>query len=608
MQALPEKLERYWCNRLRMGNHISVGKKQAVNSAGTKTSISRFALPSSVPSDTTLQVVQSAPDDSDEATFVIEKILGEMESSSFERLYHVLSTIDPDVGTSLPLYKLFWQRFAIPDPEHQVRLLHLLYLCERLEAKIEDDGVTRIKVGDIDSKYRAVVLDVADATGCRTTVTERWTRWRRLFVATVATLGILPVPLDQVFARLAHYRFNVQSTMRTIFVPAIGRTHTMKAVLEEATYPFTVLVTPLTASWLLGQADADGLEQFNPVPFGVLSGSRSLWRQLKLLYGQVFPAFVLGTVDDAITETLQAELGIQPSRTVSNRVDTVVTSSLLRAILYYVLAEEIIRTRGCETLVVGSATPLGNAIMAAGRDNGVSLYHLRHSMITGWSPDTPFGSTEFVEGDVGVRQVEQASYVDDTSTFVKTGFQHFVDRYQSTTVDYNPTVPLNILVATQPLSEQARRSLVEGVLEGRSYLPIESEVTIKTHPSESAAFYQEYTTESEVSIVKGDLNDHLQTADLVIVATSNVGLEAILNSRPCLCINGLEPIIRTPPYARHGPIPVLTSREEVVEYFEGLTLNALKQLQREQHQFIRENIIVEGTPAREIAEHIGSLS
>jgi hypothetical protein len=556
---------------------------------------------------TRLTVVQSRTQatDVDGNPFVIESELATLDNDEFDEAYDTFVHAAPEDDTRVPLYRIVWKKFTAPQSEYHVRLIHLVLLYRRLAARIEADDVDWVTCRGLDPKYRALAVDVAEATGVKVDVASPATRRTRLLTVLVALAGLAVFFADQMFSLLVRPLFAVPDRMPTVFIPSMGRFHTVEHLLDAVSTEHAVIIPPMTVAWLRSRSSYPEIAAQDPIPINMTARPRMLVREAHFLAEELLPELAIGRFDRSVIGFLWQEFDVRLTHSVAYEIDEVLDAGLLRSLLYYVITDDIVERYGCETLVANSAAPMGKAMLAAGKRHGVCLYHLRHSMVTGYTPAPPFNATEFVEGPLATEHLKDANHVSDTSNFIETGFEYLREmaaERADTTAD--PNEPFTFFLGTQPYDDARRLAFVENVLAGFEALPVDYRVVLKTHPEESAVFYRDAVDDPRVTVVTEDLSRHLREADLAVTINSNVGLEAMLAETPCVSVNKWRPVVRAPPYALHLPVPLLESPNEIRAFFETLDPERLADLGARQCEAVREGFILDGEAADRMAEHI----
>lgn len=545
-------------------------------------------------------------DDLGHPTFAIKETISEMTQSEFERLYTGFANADVDCGSRIPIFEIMWKKAVVA--ERGVRLLHLIYLFEELSEVVVSENITVIRYDELDRKYEALVRDVAEAHSVMIEGGSASYRIRgavdRLSAVLASALVMIQFLADQVVSAILGRIRWTPNNLNSVFVPVRGHFDRMEPVIAELDSDYELLIPTSTIRWLREREQYDKLTSHSPVPMNMMSSIRDILSGPGFLLIEAWKVVLLGELDDALKRFLTEEFQISMPNCIANETNHWLQSrSFTVSCLFFNLSSRVFDRCGCNSLAVGSAGQKGKAIMAGGDAVKADLYHIRHSVVTGYTPDPPFDSTTFVEGSIAMEQVEQAPFVSDTSNFVPSGYQYLADMVGRHAACYDPGDPVKILVATQPYENETKTAFINNVLAGVEAMPTDAEITIKTHPRESPDFY-ESVVPNDVEIADSNLHGYLNSSDLVLTINSNVGLEAMLFGTPCVCINEFEPMIQTMPYAKQDTVPLLQSASEVREYFDNLESEKLKSLQLAQRGTVEDGFVTDGTPARHIAKTI----
>jgi hypothetical protein len=555
----------------------------------------------------TLKVVQSANrTDTEEAElFVLPEEINQITESEFEDGYETFARGEMDAGTRFPFYRVLWQWFATPHPVNDIRLLHLVLLYRRMESRIEEREIDEIECCTTDRKFVALTEDIGAAKDIPVRGNQTSNRHTRATQMILALIGVLPFLLDQLFSLIISPLCPRSEVHSTIVVPSIGGFHSIKDVLATAEFDFTVIIPPMTVAWIRSKGRFPDIATYAPDTFNLYSSLDTVRDEVNFLGSELVPALIRGRFDTELEAYLDAEFDVQMSNCIKEELNEIISTKLLRSLLYYPLADAILSDSECETLVVNSASLLGRSILAAGAKHEVELYHIRHSVVTGYTPETPFGSTEFVEGSLAIDYFEAVPYVEDTSDFVETGSPYLSKMYEESSGSYTPEEPLEILLTTSPYADTVRSIFLEEIIESLAERKGESTITIKPHPDEQAEFYEKLVANEEgVRVVRGNLQQHLSASDLVVTINSNTGLEAVLAGTPCVTLNFWKPFIRDMPYSRHFPVPALETSANVRQFFASLDVEELLDLQKRQQEAMTSSLLLDSDAAARIAEHI----
>lgn len=566
-------------------------------------------------STTELLIVENSTevDKNVENIFDFEQELYSISEESYEELYKLFSTWSLKCSTSIPLYEILWQDFVLPNQEKDIRLIHLLLLAQQLSNRINRLNCDRIVTGQLSERFEAVVVDVANYHGIEpNTEYCEPSLFDRIIAYAMGIVLAVPFLIDLLFSLIWKRRYSLPQDTDTVFIPGIGRIDSMKPVIEDYPNNFAVVTTPLTLAGFKNETADEEIESFDPIPIGFFCTIRIFARIIQFLFiNMVRELIVDRLLEQTLADRFASHLGFPVPNTISYSLHEVNIPARFRILAYYFISQEIVNNIRCDAVVVGTGTPCGKSILAGADDAGADIYHVRHSLVTGFTPSPPFGATEFVEGTSAVDYLEEKPYVADSDQFVPAGRPYFTDftndrlECYSTGDSGTGDTGTHVVVATQSFSDSIRTKFVSTVLQSIDGMCSPAKVTIKTHPNEDPAFYEErFGNEDIVSVQSSGLRPLLSEADIVVTICSNVGLEGIALDAVCISANFWEPVIRSMPHYEHAEsIPLLESPTALYQFFSSFEQSNLEGLRTHQRRYFEENIIAEDA-ANTIAEVI----
>lgn len=556
----------------------------------------------------TLRVLQDNETLANDDVFTVESLLASRNSSEYDRVFRRIATTDPGDIAGVPLYEFtrtnlafsFSQNAAPPDA-----ITHLVVLYRALEDVFEERDPAAVEVGDLDPTYQAVVVDVARANDLPVRGIDegkRPTYWQGLVAG---FLGLLLLVADQVFSLLWKPFVGGVESAPTVFIPLVNRFDSMQPVMDAYEGECRTVLPSATLTWLRDvRHRVPELATYDPSPLNYFTSPALLaWEIVSL----VRFAWAL-TVEDAFRDQLRTlsreRLGVEFEETLG-----LVAANLYRthlpAIPNLFVAERMLDVLDPGRVVVGSLGSRQQAVLVPARRRGLLTYHVPHTATTGYEvlPRPP--TVHFVPGQVAVDHLESSEQAEDLSNLEPAGRPQLAALAYDRPDEFDPVAePLQVVVATQPFDDDIRRTFVRDVLDAVADSGRDVRVVVKIHPNERASFYDDPLAGREwVDLATDDLQDHLLSADLVVTINSNVGLEAMVLGTPCVCVNEWSPMVRTRPYAEAGPVPVLTERAAITDFFADLDADGLADLRDAQHEYLDERFALEGSPER-IAEYV----
>jgi len=566
---------------------------------------------------TTLLLVRDESDAADAAegadaddVVPVESALREVPAAEFERIYRRVSEADVEADTDLPLYGAIRIHFAFLFAQNDhppMAITHLIVLYRLLDERLRDGDYDRLRPVDLPPNYRAVAVDVAREHDVAVDGAGRF-GFRRAAVGMVAGLWryllLVAAQILAVVWRRLHRRLG---ETETVVVPHLNRFDSTRPVIDALDGDYEVVLPTPTVSWLRHRNGRHAaLREYDPTPLDYFATpatmAASLWRGARL----GVEVLVTRSFDRRLRSFLREEFDASMPNTVwylLGNLFAVHVPSLANA----VLAERMLEELRPERLVVGSLGSRQTAILYPAIAAGVDTYHVPHSATTGYELLPPPETTHFVTGKHVVDHLdasEQTSTVDNLAPAGRPQLTAVADREPEPRTDY-PDDAVRVVVATQAFPDGIRERFVADVLDGLAACPQPLDVVVKTHPNETAEFYETAVADRPypVRVATEDLHGYLAGADLVVTINSNVGLEAMALGTPVACVVEHSPLVRARPYATAGPVPVLRSREAVAEFFADLDRAALDELTAAERAFVQRRYLHDDAAA-EIARTV----
>jgi hypothetical protein len=556
-------------------------------------------------------VVERAGDapGSSETVFAIESELPGVDSERFQRYYRAFVTADPDSVGRTPVYESLWFRLATQQASGKVRLIHVAMVAESLRERIERDRPDRVRWDDdLPERYAHAVDDVCRSTGVEGDGPRPRTGSRlALYLSILA--GLVPFFVDQLLAMLVGLVRDLPDPTDVLVVPSVGRFNSIEPVLEENSFEYEVVISPMWLAWLRSGSLRRRFEGYRPTTFSQFTTPSAIREQVSFLFGDGY-RIVVGTrtLEDELVDLLEAETGVRMTESVSDALDREYTAPFFRDLLYRYLAREAIDHLDPEGMVIGSSTPYGKAVMGAATEAGVHPYILPHSMLTATRIEPLYDATCIVAGEYERSWLEEAYYVEDASPFLPLGrpyYDQFADKLER---EYQPkTDPLSLLVFTSNINDEIRESYVAAILGAVDSYPGKLSLVIKTHPNEDEAFYRSrFGDDQRVTVTGEGLDRRIREADLAVSMTSNVGLESIIAGTPSVCVDLWEPFVRPQPYQRHDSIRLFTSEDDIAAFFEELDEETLSALFETQRTFVEDGYRLDGRCSERVADYVAN--
>lgn len=543
----------------------------------------------------TLRVIERDDDRNDANTFAVEPRLQSVPAHEFETIFREVSEADIETDTDLPLYGAIRIHFAFlfAQNEHPpMAISHLIVLYRLLDEYLGAHDYEAIACEDLSPDYQAVVADIAAAHGLSVSGVERFGFHRLVVGFLIGMWGYLRLVVGQVVAVVLRPLVDGSSPTGTVFVPHMNRFDSIRPVLDAFDEPHEVVVPIATVSWLRSRADRyAALQSYDPTPLDYFATSRTVFESLRRGLALTVEVLVTRRFDARLRTFLTESFGVTMPRTrwyLLGNLFAVHVPSLANA----VVAERMLATLAPENLVVGSLGSRQQSILYPAIDAGVNTYHVPHSATTGYELLPPTETIHFVTGEHVVEHLNNSAQISDVDNLVPAGRPQLLgvaDRDVAPRDD-SAEDALRVVIATQRFPDAHREEFITDILDGLEETPVPVDVVVKIHPNESPAFYDTAIQDRPypVQVAEADLHRLLVGADLVVTINSNVGLEAMGLGTPVVCVTRWTPLIRARPYATAGPVPVLRSRDDVVEFFADLDRETVAELADAEWKFVDE--------------------
>lgn len=551
-------------------------------------------------------------DDSVENNFIIQEELQEITEEEYDKVYALLSNAKLDLDVPVPIYEISW-RHIIAGRHGRLHELILLYL--RLEEVVTKENPEKlICKEDVDTGYISVVKDISEEYGIEVETRGQSTvsRYHLIQRFLKNSFLILPFLFDEVFSLVWKHLSDKPEEVKLAFIPSLGRLSSTLPVLDkmaESEYESYKVIIPSKVSsqgrrweWKYRRSELDGHDLESLSRFTSL---RYIYRQVST-YIQICKKVLFGNrLKNELSEVLEAELDINLDSSIRYSIYEGYRTRVFLSIFFYQLTDGIVNKLKCKKIVIGGLSPSRRAILWSSIQNDVKVYYIPHGAGTGGdSPNPPTELTHMISGELEKKHYSESEQVQETWNCVVTGRPYLVDlydEYKEKETTESESSKLRVLVATQPLP--GRKEFVEDVI--KSVEELDTEIIIKTHPSESKDIYNEYSERNEnVTVTESDLFKHMSESDITVTVNSNVGLESIIVGTPTICVNKWKPTVGDALYSKYGSVPVLRSKNELSEFIRDTENDDLKGMLETQKEFVHDNFELETDAAQNMMDII----
>lgn len=543
--------------------------------------------------------ITSSRDKTDEYAeeFSIDAEIGAFDEGRQDLLQY-FSELNILSATKIPLYQLIFPHII---KRARGDLLTLIVLYKKIEIRIKDNEVDRIKCHKIDYKYLCVAADVADQYGisinCETTISKL-----RIYYSVVTT--VIVVIIDQLLL-LPFYTNNPNK--ETIFYSYPGRIQRISMMIQSYSGESITLVPWLNVRYLWNRLYHRNRPETLPInAFVTLTGIK-----LELIFAiRYIQEIKSGLLVSNIHRHLVDDLNVHMRRSVKYSCLFALERDT-RMLLTGRVTDTLHTNISPENVLVHGPSPRERAILKHTVDSATDQYYLPHG-IGGIESIPPSRTvTQFVPGEISAQYLQDI-YTDETPELVNTGLPHLKDMFQDACSVDESNDELNcVTIATQPYDNSIREKFIEMAIKSASRSQLISSIIIKVHPSESLDFYQnkisQLTNETDVDIklVDSDLKYYLKRSKIVVTMNSNVGLEAIIYNTPCISLIPHGTLV-PPIYAREGPVPHFSTSAEAESFCADLNTSRIERMSQKQTEFVVEKFTLKKDAEKNIIDYIDS--
>jgi hypothetical protein len=362
---------------------------------------------------------------------------------------------------------------------------------------------------------------------------------------------------------------------------------------------FIIVLTPMLVSLKLRDSYSQ-FKKYNTFSINAITSFRSILTQIRSLFIYLPKRLLIHqSLQNDLNRLLIEEYDVSMRNTIQYAVINCINSSVVRSILLSEVLAHPNQKFDYNKAVIGTYSTLGRGMTIGATQNNSVPYLIPHSVATGICENPPSDMVHYISGKYDKNHILKSDQVSEPWNLKSFGRPYFDNLLESkSSRDMLDDNTLNVLIATQPNG----RKFVESALSSISSLSRNADIVIKTHPNENTKDYkdliQDYTN---VVVYEDNLYEHLECCDLVLVQDSNVGVEAMVMGKVCICIDLQRKPYGRMPYTLHDSVPVLTSETEAQEFFANLSDTRLQELHAQQSQFIEDGFRLDGGSAKRIS-------
>lgn len=548
-----------------------------------------------------------------DSVFVIEDALKEAGAAGFDNLFTHFANTDLKSGTQLPLYELLWPHLVRSNSNYGF-LFELLIVYDLLNQYISKHSVEVVEYRKLDYKYISLLRDIQKNSevsvrrvGDHPLIFFKYI-YHNLRTFLLLSQSLFIVLADQIIGIvLSSISGKKLKNPRVVVFPYPGRFGSLLPVLDKMETRPSVVLPHFTIAWhRINESVSIG--DYNPLLYSSFASYTSITNTIRIYFALLIELYVNRHLEGSIQNQLYDQEDV-PKNIINYSVTKVIGFNG-RALLSAPLVEGALSILDPDRVVVGGAHPRDRTVLFTARMLGITKrYYVPHSIVDRYEFVPDSRTIQFVEGDIAEKHIRK--YYDEARApqLCVTGRPYLQEINKFAPPSRGDNVP-RLMLATQPFSTSKRTAFVRHVIEAASESPIEWDIVIKIHPSETADIYNRLYQDINkydirgITVEENNLVECIVNSTLVITINSNVGLESIVLGTPCIALNEWSPMISIKPHLAYSPVPVLTSKAEIIEYFDRITWNHISELTDRQLEFLKKHYKLDSMAGKVIADCI----
>jgi hypothetical protein len=529
--------------------------------------------------------------------FDIEDQKENISEEEHDKVYQVISNAKKNGDIDFKYYEITWQFLLYKT----IDLGEMVPLQTRLEEKVNSKGYDEIVCHDLSRSNYRLIEDTAASTDTEL-LNKKSEKQHILKKYGYVMIAMVPFLLDQLLSLIYHRIQNSNPSSDVMFVPDIARPDSMTPVLNYVNNnyeDFIIVLTPMLVSLKL-RDNCSEFNKYDTFSINAITSLRSILTQIKSLFIYLPKRLLIyQSLQNDLNRLLIEEYDVSMRNTVQYAVINSINSSTVRSMLLSEVLAHPSQNFDYNKAVIGTDSALGRGMTIGATRNNSVPYMIPHSVAVPICQNPPSDMIHYVSGKCDKNYILNSNKVSEPWKIKPLGRPYFATLLESKSSRYMlDNNILNVLIATQPSTGE----FLESALSGISSLSRDADIIIKTHPDENGEDYEELIHNcTNIVVHEDDLHEHLKNCDLVLTRNSNVGVEAMVMGKVCVCIDPQRKSYNRMPYTLDDSVPVLTSETEAQDFFANLSNTRLQELHAQQSQFIEEGFRLDGGSAKRIS-------
>jgi hypothetical protein len=547
-------------------------------------------------------------------------MVNNIERDEYIKLKKYLENITVQTNSELPLYDVLFKNIVLPYSNGA--LIRNILLYEKLREQISNTEVQKVKINISEDKYHPVICDLINSLDCSFEYTNRYNKVNNSILSKLRLINIRRFLLSIVgqlyFLILTALRGHVDDNLEeieSVVIPYPGRDESLQPVIEEmSSTTLALLDTRSILTNITGYSYPTEWTECRSKPFHSSSSVRQIYAQLRLI-SQVYFEFL---IRQNIKRELRAEIKNTRGIVVDNILEHAVNNGFEGEIMNFsraaILNHMLSESDSIQRIITGSNGSMYQSIRFFAEMNNIDDYYIPHTIahpVEGsYLPIT--GSNMILSGEFDKNVLESNYKKEQLPELYPLGRPYFRKRLDvSSTENDETTESMKITILTQKLKDIRRKFVIDLLNELNQIKENDIKIIIKIHPAEKRSYYQQLVstleTQSEhVKIADNNLSYHLRSSDLTFTINSNTGLESMIVGTMSVSYNTNIPVIPSMPYITEGPGTLLTDRNELSNFVQGINNSDvnIEEQSKNCESFAKENYYPSHDSAKNIATMI----
>lgn len=500
------------------------------------------------------------------SAIVLSDLVSNFEEKEVLTLHDNLKKIDVNHTYKVPFYNIVANQIwtGIGGSNSLPVKKGILIMVYRRLCEIIPEGTEEIRCVGVSKPYLNLIRDFADNRDLTLTISDIKNNSTTTRSIAIDSIKWLIISIFDVFVSILLKPFFSTTGASILIKFPVFRSETFLPISDHINSDYDSFFTLLTVSYFLKVSPLVD-DCINIIPIRCFSTVSGYFRDYRAVIAIMFDLIIGDRIETAVVDAVETETGVRLERTVGHLTRRAIWSNI-SAFFYYGAACDLFKTEEYDSVLLTTFGPSGTAIAIPALEYDVDVYVLPHGAL-GWPKmhQETLYTGMFTEGTIVDAEVDRSE-----KKFIPTGFPKHVKMHKKRNLVPNKDDVKTILIGTAYISdirEKFIRDVVPPIINKTSW-----RVIVKTHPMEEISYYNRILLDlgidsdhnKRIQVVDSDLYSWIGRSHLTLTTRSNVGIESVLLGTPAACYNPWSPDLIDPPYAKHGPVPLLRDPSDVV--------------------------------------------